>query len=283
MSSGGPRGCRGMTTNMSTEEEIRALISRWVTAVHAGDMDGVLADHADDIVMYDVPPPYEGVHGLEAYRSTWPGFFEWQASGASFELESLDVVAGEPVAFAYALLRCGTAADFAADPEIRLRLTLGLRRSSSGRWEVVHEHHSFPDVTADDSGVRALLAQWSEQTRTKDLDGMMAGIARDVVSYEMEAPLEYAGIDSVRQVCQRGLEATDEEIDFTVPRPRILVRDDLAVEWGLDRIQAGSAEAIWSRGTRVFQRREGQWVMVHQHLSYPMDASTGRARTDLEP
>ena len=42
---------------MSADEaEIRALIDRWATAVHAGDMDVVLADHADDIVMFDVPP-----------------------------------------------------------------------------------------------------------------------------------------------------------------------------------------------------------------------------------
>ncbi|GAB3422883.1 hypothetical protein GCM10027569_54870 [Flindersiella endophytica] len=271
----------------ANEAEIRELISRWVVAVHNGDLDGVLADHAGDIVMYDVPPPYEGVRGLAAYRETWPGFFEWQASGASFELESLDVVTGEEVAFAYALLRCGTAEDFAADPANRLRLTLGLRRSSAGRWVVVHEHHSFPSVSAsdaDDGGVRALLSRWSEQTRTKDLDGMMTGIAEDVVSYEMETPLQYAGIDSVREVCSRGLKATEEEVDFTVPEPRILVREDLAVEWGLDRIQAGVlAGVVWSRGTRVFQRRAGEWVMVHQHLSYPRDPSTGQARTDLEP
>lgn len=47
------------------EQEIRALIERWAAAVHAGDMEGVLADHAPDIVMFDVPPPHDGVRGLE--------------------------------------------------------------------------------------------------------------------------------------------------------------------------------------------------------------------------
>lgn len=125
------------------EDRIRNLIERWATAVHAGDLDTVLADHAGDIVMYDVPPPYDGVHGIEAYRETWPSFFEWQAKGASFEIVSLDVVAGEDVAFAYALLRCGTPQEFAGNPANRLQLTLGLRKES-GRWVVSHEHHSFP-------------------------------------------------------------------------------------------------------------------------------------------
>ena len=27
----------------------------------------------------------------------------------------------------------------------------------------------------------------------------------------------------------------------------------------------------WSRGTRVFRRRDGDWTIVHQHVSYPYD------------
>ncbi|MFX0578062.1 YybH family protein [Nocardia nepalensis] len=126
------------------EKQIRILIERWASAVHTGDLAGVLTDHADDIVMFDVPPPNEGVRGIEAYRDTWPGFFEWQASGATFDIVSLEVVAGADVAFAHALLLCGTAEDFARDPAKRLRITFGLRKQYE-RWSVVHEHHSFPD------------------------------------------------------------------------------------------------------------------------------------------
>jgi uncharacterized protein (TIGR02246 family) len=125
------------------EDQIRALIERWAEAVHAGEMDAVLADHARDIVMFDVPPPYDGVRGIEAYRDTWPGFFTWQARGASFEIVSLEVTAGDDVAFAHALLRCGMPEELEAKPENRLRLTLGLRKQG-GRWIVTHEHHSFP-------------------------------------------------------------------------------------------------------------------------------------------
>jgi ketosteroid isomerase-like protein len=31
------------------ERAIRDLVERWAVAVHTGDLDGVLADHADDI------------------------------------------------------------------------------------------------------------------------------------------------------------------------------------------------------------------------------------------
>jgi uncharacterized protein (TIGR02246 family) len=124
--------------------QIRTLIEKWAEAVHIGDIEGVLADHVADIVMFDVPPPEEGVRGIDAYRETWPGFFEWQRRGAVFEIVSLDVTAGEEVAYAYALLRCGTPEELTRDPDNRLRLTLGLRKED-GRWVVTHEHHSFPD------------------------------------------------------------------------------------------------------------------------------------------
>jgi uncharacterized protein (TIGR02246 family) len=130
-----------------TTMEISELIQRWAVAAHTGDLDALLAHHADDIVMFDVPPPHDGVRGLVAYRDTWPDFFEWQASGASFEIVELDVTQGEDVAFAWALLKCGTPDVLAETPERRLRLTIGLRRRD-GEWVVTHEHHSFADTTS---------------------------------------------------------------------------------------------------------------------------------------
>jgi uncharacterized protein (TIGR02246 family) len=128
------------------EAEIRRLIVEWANAVHSGDLERVLADHTDEIVMFDVPPPEEGVRGIDAYRETWPPFFKWQASGAVFEIESLEVTAGAEVAYAFALLRCGTEQQLSERPSTRLRLTIGLRKEG-GRWTVAHEHHSFPDYS----------------------------------------------------------------------------------------------------------------------------------------
>jgi len=126
------------------ESDVRSLITRWVDAVASRDLDGVLAHHSGDIVMFDVPPPQPGVRGMTDYRDSWGPFFEWQRSaGAIFELVELHVDAGPEIAFAYGLLRCGTPADLEANPDNRLRLTVGLR-NVDGEWTVVHEHHSFP-------------------------------------------------------------------------------------------------------------------------------------------
>ena len=56
---------------MTDEERIRDLIVRWANAVHDGDIDAVLDNHAEDIVMFDVPPPQQGVRGIA--RTGRPG------------------------------------------------------------------------------------------------------------------------------------------------------------------------------------------------------------------
>ena len=262
------RGNRGMTTD---DKQIRDLIERWVAAIRDRDLDALLADHADDIVMFDVPPPYEGVRGMDAYRSTWPPFFEFINAGAMFEIVELNVVGGADVAFAYALLKCGKPDEIG---EQRLRLTVGLRRDGD-RWVVVHEHHSFSDDSfpAQDD-IKAIHDGWAEATENKDLDGMMASIADDIVSYEHQPPLEYVGADKVRESCRAGLEYSDH-VTFTVPELTIRVDGDLAVAWGLNRMTHGAEpEEMWSRGTRIFERRAGKWLMTHQHVSFPAPDGT---------
>jgi uncharacterized protein (TIGR02246 family) len=125
----------------TAERQIRALIEAWADAARRHDMPGILAHHADDIVMFDLPPPLQA-KGLEAYRKTWDLFFKSHKPSQAFDIEELTIAAGEDVAFAVAVMRCG------AGPTpggFLFRLTIGLRRID-GDWRVTHEHHSLPAV-----------------------------------------------------------------------------------------------------------------------------------------
>ncbi|WP_051114239.1 hypothetical protein [Actinopolymorpha alba] len=61
---------------MPTDEELlRTLVGRWAEAVHRGDLDGTLADHMEDMVMFDRPPLYEAARdpgGLPPYAAALP-------------------------------------------------------------------------------------------------------------------------------------------------------------------------------------------------------------------
>lgn len=128
---------------MTTPETVRQLVDQWAAAVRAKDLEAVLAHHADDIRLFDVPPPTEQ-RGLDAYRRSWTDFFAWMQPEA-FTVEELEVVDGADVAFGHGVVRCAGTDPDGTTSELDVRLTIGLRRNVDG-WEVVHEHHSEPSA-----------------------------------------------------------------------------------------------------------------------------------------
>jgi ketosteroid isomerase-like protein len=124
-------------TNNSNESQIRKVIESWAKAVRDGDIEGILAHHSKDLVMFDVPHPLQS-KGIEAYKKTWDLFFQYSPGGeGSFNLEELKITSGDTVAFCHALLIIGGA------KEPQCRLTIGLRKVG-GEWLIAHEHHSAP-------------------------------------------------------------------------------------------------------------------------------------------
>ena len=130
-----------MSASTDAKAEIKALIESWAAAVRRKDMDGILAHHVEDFVMFDVPPPLV-LRGLAAYRDSWPLFFGASPEKPAFEIRELTIEADGTVAFAGALMRCIYEKD-GATHDLDFRLTIGLRKID-GRWMFVHEHHSVP-------------------------------------------------------------------------------------------------------------------------------------------
>ena len=89
--------------------------------------------------MFDVPPPLQS-RGIDEYRKTWDLFFKFHDPGQRFDIEELEISAGDDVAFAVAIMRCAGGSTPEGFP---FRLTVGLRRID-GDWRITHEHHSVP-------------------------------------------------------------------------------------------------------------------------------------------
>ena len=129
---------------MNDEDAVRAVIEAWAAAVRAKDIAGILRDHAPDMLMFDVPPPFQS-RGIEAYRKTWDLFFSWSSDPVPFDITEMNVTAGQDVAFVVATMRCAEPAANGEQKRLDFRLTVGLRKID-GRWQITHEHHSIPAV-----------------------------------------------------------------------------------------------------------------------------------------
>jgi uncharacterized protein (TIGR02246 family) len=124
------------------EAEIRDLIERWSKAVRDQNRAEVRKDHDADILMFDVPPPFQS-RGIDAYMATWELFFASVEKPVKFEFTEVQVTAGSDVAFATAVGHCVDIDKAGRRAPLDFRLTMGLRKIE-GRWRVTHEHHSLP-------------------------------------------------------------------------------------------------------------------------------------------
>ena len=130
----------------SSEDEaaIRNVVQSWTAAVRRKDFAGILQNHSADIVMFDVPPPFQS-RGLEAYKKTWEVFFSWSSDPIPFDITDMSITAGSDVAFVVATMRCAEPGPNREQKSLDFRLTIGLRKID-GRWIITHEHHSIPAV-----------------------------------------------------------------------------------------------------------------------------------------
>jgi uncharacterized protein (TIGR02246 family) len=135
-------GMSASSTRTVNEAAIRELVQSWARAVRAKDLDGILANHSTDILMFDVPPPLQS-KGIEAYKKTWELFFSWSNDPVVFDIKDMNIIAGSDVAFVAALMRCAGTEKNGERIELEFRLTIGLRRIGD-QWMVLHEHHSIP-------------------------------------------------------------------------------------------------------------------------------------------
>lgn len=129
-------------TRIGPEAEIRGILDQWRQAVCDKDVPRIVSRYAHDIVAYDAILQLQ-FRGVEAYRAHWEKCMTMCTGPTVFELHELQVFAGDDVAFAHALNRCGGTGPDGKEMTGWMRMTVGYRRSA-GSWQVVHEHFSAP-------------------------------------------------------------------------------------------------------------------------------------------
>jgi len=130
------------TQASADETEIRDLIEKWSSAVRNQDRAEIRRDHDADILMFDVPPPFQS-RGIDAYMATWDMFLSMSEKPVKFDFTDIEVTAGADVAFVTAVGHCVSFDREGRREPLDFRLTMGLRKIA-GRWCITHEHHSLP-------------------------------------------------------------------------------------------------------------------------------------------
>ncbi|CAF3322507.1 unnamed protein product [Rotaria socialis] len=131
-----------MTLENNDETQIQQLINDWTSALCAKDIDRMMVNYADDVIVFDVKPPFQ-IKGVTEWRRTWEQCLPYFPE--SFQVETRDMninVSGDTAFVHWVSWFTGMPKDHPAG-QTWMRATVGYKRQN-GRWFIAHEHVSLP-------------------------------------------------------------------------------------------------------------------------------------------
>ena len=141
--------------------------------------------------------------------------------------------------------------------------------------------------TKDEAQIRELFETWRSALAAKDLDQMLVHYAPDVLFFDVTPPYQHKGAAAYRGSWEACFPYLPARIGTEIRDLEITANGDLAFAHCLNRIMdldtGKPATCNWVRVTVCYQRIQGQWKVVHEHVSVPFDPMTSKAAFINEP
>ncbi len=139
----------------------------------------------------------------------------------------------------------------------------------------------------DDAQIRQLIADWASALCAKDLDRLMAHYAAHVIVFDAKPPFQTKGAKAYRRTWEACLPYFPASFRIETRDLSITVSGDLALAHWLFRLTGKEkdhpAMPTWMRSTVGYQRNQGRWQIMHEHVSIPFNPETSQAVFTLEP
>ena len=121
--------------------------------------------------------------------------------------------------------------------------------------------------------LRRRIDELGQAIRDKNLEQLLAFYSSDVVAFDVRPPLEARGAVVYRQNFEQWFGSFDGPLGFEVHNLRIVPGENAAFCHYLAMVSGarpgGRSSGYWVRGTTCFERRDGKWLVTHEHISMP--------------
>lgn len=139
--------------------------------------------------------------------------------------------------------------------------------------------------TDDETRIRERVERWIQALRAQDLDALMALYAPDVVTFDLMPPSQVFGADRYRKNFERWFAGMPGPIDYEMQDLRILVDGSVGFCHSVNHVTGtrvtGEKADYWVRVTVGFEKRDGEWMIVHDHISMPFEMDSMKAVPEL--
>ena len=123
--------------------------------------------------------------------------------------------------------------------------------------------------------IRELTEQRLKAVHAKDVDAAMACYADDVIVYDLFTPTKVSGAGDYRKNYEMWFQCCQGPANYEIKELDVVAGDEVAFCRSLNRMTGpnpeGKVEETWLRVTVCFQKRGGEWKVVHEHISVPLD------------
>ena len=139
----------------------------------------------------------------------------------------------------------------------------------------------------DEASIRQQIDELVAGLGAKDLESLKKLYATDVVSFDVEPPLQHVGVEAKLKNWAKTF-ALFERVTYEVRDLTLTAGDDVAFGHAFARLSGtlkdGTEKSgMWVRITYCFRKVGGTWLIVHDQVSVPLDIVSGRGVLDLEP
>jgi ketosteroid isomerase-like protein len=129
-------------------------------------------------------------------------------------------------------------------------------------------------ATSIEAVLRRRIEDLAQAIRDKDIDHLMTFYAEDVVVFDLRPPLNVSGAAAYRRNFEQWFEAFEGPLGFELIALRITPGDVAAFCHYLGLVTGtrpggDRKSGYWVRGTTCFERRDGEWLVTHEHISMP--------------
>jgi ketosteroid isomerase-like protein len=144
-------------------------------------------------------------------------------------------------------------------------------------------------ATADQVQIQALYTKFTRDVRHKDLNGIMSAYVHDTSLFVFDAtpPREHVGWDDYRNDWKSVLALFKGEPKFDVSELQITSSGDVAYTRSVQHVRSslnnGQVLDVVLRVTDVLRKAQGRWFIVQEHVSVPVDITTGKADLQSRP
>jgi len=136
--------------------------------------------------------------------------------------------------------------------------------------------------TADEkAAIEALYKDFNDAFNKKDLNGIMAVYAPGVFVFDAVPPRQYPSWNAYKKDWEALLAAYPGPVTNSVSELSITVVGSVAYTHCIDdstlTAKDGSKLHGVVRTTDVLRKIKGKWLIVQEHVSFPVDLATGKA------